>query len=237
MADLLKQLSRLVMAAVLWMPVLTTSARGGPVFTNLVLGQYYNTSIATPITGSEITNGRKGIVLGVEFTPNANFTFSEVQLALGLAAGTNSIDVYLESDCGNLPCQTIEQLLLNNKLEVGASSIVTVDATTAAGLHSGTPYWLVLTAGASDTVAYWYENIGNDFASSTDFLVGFSGTNQGPWTPYDVGQLRPAFEIDGNPVSAPPNPAQTPEPSSLILVIFGSVIMISVLRRLYAPDC
>lgn len=236
MANSLALLSLSVTSAILWVPVLATCANGDPVFTNLVLGQDYNTSIATPVSGNGVSNGRKGIVLGVEFTPDANFTFTEAQLALGLAAGTNSVDVYLESDCANRPCQTIEQLVWNNKLKTGSSSVVTGDSTTALILYSGTPYWLVLTAGAPDTVAYWYQNLGNDFASSTDFVVGFSGGAQGPWHPYGAEQLRPAFEIDGQLLSGQPSPAQTPEPSSLPLAILGIAVMISVLRCAHARD-
>jgi hypothetical protein len=219
--------SRYAVITLLLIPALAGIADGDPVFTNLVLGQNYNPDIGTPISGNGVSNGRKGIVLGVQFTPDANFTFSDARLALGLVEGTNSIDVYLESGCGDLPCHTIEQLVLDNKLEIGSSSVVIVDSTAAPVLYSRTRYWLVLTAGASDTVAYWYQNLGNDFASSTDFVVGFSGSVQGPWDHDGAGQLRPAFEIDGKLLSGQPSPAQaTPEPSSLLLMIVGVVAVI-----------
>jgi hypothetical protein len=116
------------------------------------------------------------------------------------------VDIYLESDCGGFPCAVIEQMVLTNALQLGSSSIVTVNSTANSALNSQTPYWLVLTAGAADTVAFWYVNLDNDFSNSTDFVAAFSGNTEGPWSQFGAGQSRPAFEIDGNLLPAPQPP-------------------------------
>ena len=207
----------------------TRCAKGDEIFTNLVLGQNYNTAIGNPVSGIGVTNGRKGIVLAAQFTPTVGFTFTEAKLALGLTEGTNSVDVYLESDCGGLPCTQIDAMTLNGALSEGSSSLVTVHSMASPLLNAQMPYWLVLTAGAANTVTFWYDNIAGDFSNSSDFAVAFSGDPNGPWSHFGEGQSRPAFEIDGNAEPQPPTP-QTPEPSSLLLFTSGLVVVISALQ-------
>lgn len=197
--------------------------------------------------------------LGVQFTPSANYTFDEAQIAVFLASGTNSLGVYLEQDLNGMPGSIISEFEVSNQMTSspavltvgqGQAGVTLVQGSFDPDLNAGTPYWLVLAAGAPDTEAAWSCSqmagvtgapvpctFAGDISTQDDFAVSCSfnpGTGvvscfsspTGPWLPA-AGIGRPAFEIDGNLVTPP---STVPEPGSLILMVLGLGAILVVMR-------
>ncbi|MGH9327829.1 MAG: PEP-CTERM sorting domain-containing protein [Terriglobia bacterium] len=113
-------------------------------------------------------------VLGVQFTPTANYVFDDAQVPVFLEGGTNSLGVYLQQDSSGLPGSIISEFQVSNEMTSspavltvgeGQSGVSLLAGSSAPDLTAGTPYWLVLAAGAADTKAAWAGNSIGDIAT------------------------------------------------------------------------
>ncbi|MGH9378166.1 MAG: PEP-CTERM sorting domain-containing protein [Terriglobia bacterium] len=177
-------------------------------------------------------------ILAVQFTPASNYLFSQAQLALALQSGTNTVDIFLETDSSGLPGSILSSFQVDNALtstpgviQFGASALLTGSASPE--LMAGMPYWLVANPPAADTVALWSVNSLSPLDVSTNPGDVAGGCNLGP-SNFAINPApgkasswlaasscpRPAFEIDGSPFTGPP-PSTVPEPGSIMLLGSG----------------
>jgi len=186
--------------------------------------------------------------LAVQFQSSMDATFNKAQLPLFLTSlntGPNTLDVYLESDSSGSPGSIIAGFELSNALtstpgvvQVGSALAGVTLISGSSGnpaIEGGIPYWLVVNAPVAGTVAGWSWNpncvldpvanayVGCDLGasmtpgSSSDLAFNEIPSPTDPWIPAP-GIPRPAFEIDGTPVSGPPT---VPEPGDGLLLGTG----------------
>jgi hypothetical protein len=129
-------------------------------------------------------------------TPDPYF-LDKIELAAGLATGTNKLDVWLMDDSSGKPGTIIETFNFVNMMGTfgNANPILSADSVLHPLLNIGTPYWFVVSAPATDTWAVW-----ND---SSPIVIGtqawYSGSN--PWSS-GISNLG-AFRITGDLIPAP----------------------------------
>jgi hypothetical protein len=193
--------SRLAAAAgmLLFMGMFIGTARAATIYNNFNSGNGYSTTTGWTVSGSTSTPG--SFTAAMAFTPSGTFTLSQIDVAINLISGTNSASLTLNSDSGGAPGGVLETWSLSSLPAFGACC--TVETVTPVGsivLTSGTQYWIVASAIASDTWAGWMLNT----TSATGFEWS-NGTTTG-------GQTLGAFDVLGDPV---------PEPSSVLLTAGG----------------
>lgn len=179
------------------------------IFDNLGPGNTFNGSIGWGIGGPTSSFGN--VRLGISFTPSVSLDLSQVILPLELASGTNSVEVSVYSDRSGLPGTALESWFVTG---LGAGALQDLTDTSNLLLSGGTPYWVVVAAGGSDTFAGW--NFNN--TTTGGILAGGDGS---AWQARNVtGQscsgvpcAQPALEVLGvTPV---------PEPTSFLLLCTG----------------
>jgi len=97
------------------------------------------------------------------FIPTANYTLSEIDIALTNEAGTNGATVQLVNSVGGLPGTTVyETWTLSGLPAYGATSLGSADMLMSSGpavqLTSGTQYWVVAEPADSTTKDVWNYN-------------------------------------------------------------------------------
>ena len=98
------------------------------------------------------------------FTPAADATISQVQVALGYALGTEAISVSIRSDNNGLPGTVIAQWNPKELPSLGTCcALVTKDFSSGIPVTGGTPYWLVVrqTVTSADAWNGWNLNTSN----------------------------------------------------------------------------
>jgi hypothetical protein len=109
--------------------------------------------------------------LAVQFTPSTNYTFTKAQLAVFLESGTNTLDVYIESDSSGFPGSIITAFQVNDQMTSSPGIIGVGDSLPGVSLlqgladptlTQGTAYWLVAYAPTADTQAAWSWNSTHD---------------------------------------------------------------------------
>jgi|GEM_PF-1641375 hypothetical protein len=109
--------------------------------------------------------------LAVQFTPSANYTFNKAQLAVFLESGTNTLDVYIETDSSGFPGSIISAFQVNGQMTSSPGIIGVGDSLPGVSLlqgpadptlMQGTAYWLVAYAPSADTQAAWSWNSTKD---------------------------------------------------------------------------
>jgi hypothetical protein len=157
------------------------------------------------------------VATAVSFTPSATFTLTQIDLALGYVSGTNAFLVELVHDNGGPTGSLIESWTFAAP-DFGGPDL---DALTPAGsvpLNSGTPYWVVVLPGGSDTWGGWNH-------PSPDTFVGGQTVSRDrgvTWFPPVVAGGVPAFDVLGT---------QTPEPVPVLLTGMGLVALGFARRR------
>ncbi len=211
----------LFIAALVFVAVLPVRALGGVVYTNLGPGGSFDGNDQFEV-GSQ--NG-----LAVQFTPTANVTFSDAEMALVHKIGTNLYDVSLATDSAGLPGTILETISLNGVVSTSTPTLVTATSSLEPVLEAGSSYWLIVSAPDAGTQGGFAINSIGDLPNN-NFAFSNTNTPLGPWTLDNIGENRPAFQIDGTLVSVP-------EPSSLILAAISvsvGVIRIGVGRRQFS---
>jgi hypothetical protein len=148
-----------------------------------------------------------GELIAGTFTPSANFTLSEVDVALwwvGTEGGryptNDGATILLESNAAGLPSGSVLESWTLTSLPLGTSyayagyteSLVSTGGVT---LTSGTQYWVVAETADTTTVDAWDLN-------NTAQLGGASSGNGGATWSLDSSGLAPAFDVLGTPVAA-----------------------------------
>lgn len=171
----------------------------------------FNTASGITVSGTNISGG---VVVAVRFTSTANFTFTNAQMAMFIVAGTNQLQVSLATNSGNVPGSIIETITLNNAVPGFPGGIVTANSALNPLLSAGTDYWLIAFAPAADTLIGWNFSLA-DAPNGSNYALNRVHSQTGPWSQV-VGLPRPAFQINGNPVSS-----AVPEPMTMLLLCTG----------------
>jgi hypothetical protein len=138
-------------------------------------------------------------VIAESFETTSAVQFEDAQLALYSTSGTTA-DVYLESSASGGPGSVLDTLVEQSSVLTYPGSIITYDCSACATLSADTEYWIVTAVGNGDT-QWSFNNIGDNSGIDYDY----SGSITGPWTA-DGSNTRGAFEVDGTPIAAAPEP-------------------------------
>jgi hypothetical protein len=194
---------RLAAAAgmLLFMGTFIGTAGAATIYNNFNSGNGYDTGTGWTVSGAT-SDVATVFSTGMAFTPSGTFTLTQIDVALNFFSGTNSGTLTLNSDSGGAPGGVLETWSLSSLPAFGACC--TVETVTPVGsivLNSGTQYWIVASATASDTHDAWMFN--------TTGALGFKWqTGAGTASGSTLG----AFDVLGDPV---------PEPSSVLLTAGG----------------
>jgi hypothetical protein len=172
----------------------SASAAPTVLFDTFGAGDTYNTGVGYTIgTASEFDQGDQ-FAIGAA---TAHY-LDKIELAVGLVAGTNQLDVWLMSDAAGEPGAIIEAFNFTDAMGSfgSANPLLAVNSVVRPVLYPGTPYWLIASAPAADTWAAW------NLSSPAVYGTHVERLNIGPWTVDPEDQLG-AFRITGSPVPAP----------------------------------
>lgn len=101
--------------------------------------------------------------VAASFTPSSDATVNKIELGIGIAAGTNALDVSLAADSGGLPGNTLAKFGTISNLPPFGSCCQTMAAKNKTGVAvtAGTTYWVVVKTGknGTDTWAAWNMNV------------------------------------------------------------------------------
>jgi hypothetical protein len=167
-------------------------------------GDIYNTNMAYMIgfPPDEWVSGNQFMIGTSE-----PYYLDKIELAAGLFTGTNQIDVWLMNDSSGKPGTTIEAFNLVNMMQSYGFIYppLSADSVLHPLLYPGTPYWLAVSAPATDTSAGWYLSDPEVFGLRAYY------TDSNPWSTADF-QIG-AFRITGSVI---------PVPSAIILGSIGA---------------
>ena len=194
-------------------------ASADTLFTTLGPGGSYDSSGAWNVSGTAYG----GIVIGNPFTLGSGATVSDAVLALGNLFGSNPpMNVYIESDNSGSPDSVLASLTKVGTIPsyyFGGGLVTFTCSGIACDLAAGN-YWLVAVEPDSTTAQDWYFAY-ND--PTTNRAAGLGGSPTGLTVDSDLTEN--AFQIDGSPDAA------TPEPSSFLLLGSGLLGLAGLLKR------
>ena len=210
------------------------SANGGTIFSNLGPDDSFRTTSGW-VVGNRVTPfGSVTLEVAAAFTPVSDAIFTGADFAAELLQQFGVLTVaLLVTGASGTPDAALETFTVPGPV---LPSLVSVASSLNPVLNAGTEYWLDISS--ASTAAWWLDNDqgvlgpvaenqnGQGFVLLTDF-----GGNP---------PVQPAFRIDGdllgssNTLAALAAPANTPEPSSFLLVIAGLLLCHSagVMRKI-----
>ncbi len=209
----------LALALCLGLPAMAQST----FFTDLgPMGNVYNESTGWTVAGSG-TIGESFTAANL-FTSLASGSVSQIDLAVGYAAGTNSFYASIWTDSGGLPGTElwVQNGLSSSQNFGGCCGLVTITGITGLSLTAGQQYFVVLGPPSLTSTAFLAWNWNNQGVDGLDLFSTNGGTS---WTSNGTGNALGAFDILGSPSGS------VPEPSSLLLLGTGLVGAFSTLRK------
>jgi uncharacterized protein (TIGR03437 family) len=128
------------------------------------------------------------------FTPNGNFSLTQIRLALGWISGTNGAVIDLVNSNAGVPGTAVLQSWTVAQLPPsGPSTLTTLTPTSPILLKNGVEYWLIVKGAASDTLDFWSGNASGLTGTLLSLDQGASWNN---------GTLNlSAFDVLGKPSS------------------------------------
>jgi hypothetical protein len=88
---------------------------------------------------------------GAAFTPSANYTVTEIGLALGYISGANQVEVHLNQDSSGVPGTALRTWTVQNIPGAGTCcTVTTLYDTTGVPVTSGVQYWVTVTTNEND---------------------------------------------------------------------------------------
>jgi hypothetical protein len=199
------------------------------VFTNFGPSQTYNTAVGNT-AGNDFVGDN--LAEGDTFTPAVSASFGSISIALSceLSSCPAPFTVDLTADSGlDSPGSVLESFtgsgLVLGPLGVYNPPIVLTASGAPITLAAGTQYWVTLSTGLSNSIAWNLNSTGDtsDQAISTD----------GGATYFSPSGLTPgAYEIDS------PTTTVAPEPNMALLLVMGlAVAGTAASRRRHRPVC
>jgi hypothetical protein len=154
------------------------------------------------------------------FTPSGNFTLTEIDLALAYIDGVNDVTVTLNANSSGQPGSVIESW--NNVTSQTGWLYFYTQYTPEALLSSpgvllnaGQQYWVVVTAGGSDTDVAWNWNSTGDSGTYETYSFYYG------WVTHSG--TRGAYDVLGT--------STVPEPGTMLLLGSGLASLIGLRRR------
>jgi hypothetical protein len=184
------------------------------IFSNFLpsAGSGFDNSFGWNIEGSGSASPQS---VAASFIPTQSYNLTSFELAGYHDSGTNAYSFSLVQDSGGEPTGTT--VFSSSGALTGTALTPAIDSFAASGtLTSGTTYWLVMDAGAADTVGSWQNN-----ATGQTGSVSTNDNSGGGWSGFPGGDT-PAFRISGSLM---------PEPSSLAFLTLGATLVIVKRRR------
>jgi hypothetical protein len=172
-----------------------------------------STAGALGVTGTDPTNRD----LGSRFIVDSTHTLESIYLPVGWErTGANAGDVWLMSDAGGVPGDSIETFSVSGFGDIFYSSAI-LTSSLKPTLLAHTPYWVVVSAEGATNLSWLINNTGHEGVAYRFF--------EGAWG-YDPDTLAPALQVTGTETPAP-----VPEPSSILLISTGAGALALRLRR------
>ena len=195
-------------------------ARAGVIYSDFGAGNAY-ASGGYGIAGSNsllcLSGGCAFVTRGFAFTPSDTEQLVQIDAALLLVQGTNSVQLTLNAGNSGLPGAVLATWVISSlPLDISPSNCCTVQTVTPTStiiLNAGSQYWIVASAiASSNTEDVWAEN-------STG-ATGLVASNNGPGYSLTSGAPMAAFDVIG-----------APEPGTLALGIGALALLVSFRRR------
>ncbi|MDE2213837.1 MAG: PEP-CTERM sorting domain-containing protein [Candidatus Omnitrophica bacterium] len=157
---------------------------------------------------------------GDAFTPTANYTLTNIELAAGNFSGTNGINVQLMTDNSGQPGSILESFSFSGLGSFGSTyPLLSANSVLDPTLDANKQYWLVSSAPDSSSYEVWNWNSGG--------FIGPHAATQDNGATWDISSsdITGAFLIEGTPVGVNP----VPEPPTLAL--FAGALFAGILLR------
>lgn len=195
---------------------------GTIVLSTLGPGDSYNRASAYFINQTSNAAGFDNII--------PNLFLTQLDLALGLSAGTDlAVVKFLSSDAFGLPSSVALETWTVSGLPpyIGGGSVVSLTSTVNPLLVPGVLYWVAVFPGAVDTEVAWFHN-----SQGLNGVANYD-ISSSVWSAADLSPT-PAYRVWGSDGST--DTAPVPEPASLILLVSGLAIMLSLNRKKKLPE-
>ena len=200
------------------------------IFSNLGPGDSFGMTSGWVVGNRTTPFGSVTLEVAAAFTPASDAIFTGVDFAAELLEqpGDLMVALLVTGDSGT-PDATLETFTV---AAPALPSLVSIESSLNPVLNGGTEYWLDISS--ASTAAWWLDNdqgIRGPLAENQNgqgfvLLTDFAGNPP----------IQPAFRINGDPLgstntfAALADPAETPEPSSLLLVI-AALLLYRFARR------
>ena len=200
----------------------TVRLKADTIYTNLGLGQTFDTTQASVLGHS--SNGNT-YVLASTFIPTEDAMPTAVLMAIGLLASSQKppLNIYIESSVNGLPGSILDSFSPVGNVSFQASLVQFSCSSCLQSLTAGTTYWLVAQeSNPAVNISWYYTGTANHPGGTAPAALNKTGSATGPWI--SNTSTTTAFQVNGTPVVS-----AVPEPGTWLLV--GSGIIAAAFLR------